>query len=245
MRVYQHGGLQGLEVWHGLARHTTLYQLREDKPSYFAGLSEFLAELHAGTARTESGNSLTAAAGFEELLLTGGDAAAASESILWPHRLVNPGPYAARPGAEAVWREFGWRRPVALDLGQSRLKVLSPRGSAFFERDEQALPLGKDALAAALGRARLVELIRPHVPDDSDGVLLALPTALTGDGRAEASTYPGLFGEVEPLFAPVFGEKPWVVVNDAVLAARGYPPVPGRKTLVLTLGFGAGGALWY
>ena len=245
MRLYQHGGLQGLELWHGLARHSTLYQLREDKASYFAGLSEFLAELHAGKARTAVGTSLGAAGGFEELLLTGGDAEAASAAVAWPHRLVNPGPYAARPGAEAVWRELGWRRPVALDLGQSRLKVLSPQGSAFFDRDESALPFGKDALPAGLGRERLLDLLRPHIPRGCDGVLLALPTALQKDGEAESSTYPGLYGAVEPLFAPLFGETPWVVVNDAVLAARGYPPPPGRKRLVITLGFGVGGALWH
>ena len=53
MLAYQYPGLQGLEIWHGLARHTTLYQLHDDKPAYFDGLSEFLKKLHAGNARVD------------------------------------------------------------------------------------------------------------------------------------------------------------------------------------------------
>jgi hypothetical protein len=48
---------------------------------------------------------------------------------------------------------------------------------------------------------------------------------------------------VEPIFSSLFS-APWVVLNDAVLAALGFPPKRPEKTLVLTLGFGVGGALW-
>ena len=51
--VYQHAGLEGLEVWHGIARHTTLYQLRDDRAAYFAGLAEFLRRLQAAVPRRQ------------------------------------------------------------------------------------------------------------------------------------------------------------------------------------------------
>jgi predicted NBD/HSP70 family sugar kinase len=75
-------------------------------------------------------------------------------------------------------------------------------------------------------------------------VVLALPVALDSVGLAQPSTYPGLYGPVEPLFSELF-ECPWVVVNDAVLAAVGFRPETREKTLVVTLGFGLGGALWH
>jgi hypothetical protein len=240
--LYRYPGLQGLEIWHGLARRATLYELRHDKPAYFAGLSEFLAELHAGTAQTASGNPLSAAAGFQRLILTGGDAAEASPLIGWPHQLTDPGPFAARRGAEAVWRELGWQRPAAIDLGQSRLKQITPAGGCCLERE---LPFGHDALDAETGRARLRQWIGRAIPDGCDGAVLALPVALSEAGVAAPSTYPGLFGPVEPLFSGLFSDLPWAVVNDAVLAARGYPPPRGEKTLVLTLGFGVGAAIWH
>jgi predicted NBD/HSP70 family sugar kinase len=34
------------------------------------------------------------------------------------------------------------------------------------------------------------------------------------------------------------------VLNDAVLAAAGFPPAKHEKTVMITMGFGLGGALW-
>jgi hypothetical protein len=244
VRVYHHPGLRGLEIWHGLAGCTTLDQLRTDKTAYFAALDRFLRELHAGCAKTATGTSLAAAAGFERLILTGGDAAAASAVLTWPHLLADAGPYAARAGAEAVWRECGWRNPLAIDLGQTRIKVFTAFTSEWHERDETVFPFGAGAVPAELGRGRLREWIRSFLGSDHDGVLLALPNAVDGNGHAESSTYPGLFGDVEEIFGKLFPGTEWVVCNDAVLAARGYPPLAGEKTLSLTLGFGVGAALW-
>lgn len=240
MIVYQHRGLEGLEVWHGLARHTTLFQLRDDKPAYYAGLAEFLLRLHAGAAETANGDPLAPAAGFERLLITGGEAAA----IPFPHTLLPPDPFCARRGAQAVWNELGWQRPIAIDLGQTQMKLMTANENRAFKRD---LPYGRAALPESEGRDQLRAFVRQALAtaNECDGVVLALPNRITAEGEAESSTYPGLYGPLEPLFAPLFPRVPWVVVNDAVLTARGYPPESKQKTLVLTMGFGVGAALWH
>ena len=245
MRPYRHPDLQGLEVWQGIARHSTLHQLRHDKPAYFAGLDEFLSQLHSGSAQTAAADSLAPATGFERLLLAGGDAAEAASVLRWPIELAAPGPFALRAGAEAIWREQGWRNPIAIDLGQTRLKILTPHANRAIERDEAHLPFGRAALPEAKARARLREWLHTHLPAEFDGVLLALPNAISPDGVAESSTYPGLYGPVEPIFEGLFGQAPVLYGNDAILTARGYPPADGEKTLLLTLGFGVGAALWY
>lgn len=244
MLAYQYPGLRGLEIWQGVARHSTLDQLRHDKPAYFAGLDEFLAQLHGGRAQTAGGDPLAIAGGFERLLLAGGDAAEAAAALRWPAELAAPGPFALRAGAEAIWEEQGWRNPIAIDLGQTRLKILTRYGSRAVERDESYLPFGREALPESKGRARLRDWLRAQLPDDFDGVLLALPNAIHGDGTAESSTYPGVFGPVAPIFEDLFGAAPVVYGNDAILTARGYPPRTGQKTLLITLGFGIGAALW-
>jgi len=242
--VYRHPGLSGLEIWHGLAGVATLDQLRHDKAAYFAALSGFLDRLHAGTAATADGDNLSAAIGFEQLLLAGGDAAEASVYATRPHRIAAAGPFAARAGAEAVWAELGWQNPVAIDLGQTRMKVITATSSTCLERDEAWLPFGRDALPPETGRARLQEWVRQALPPNPGGVLLGLPTAINPNGVAEAATYPGLFGSLEPIFADLFPGIPWAVCNDAVLTARGFPPANRQKTLLLTLGFGIGAAIW-
>ena len=244
MRPFHHPHLHGLEVWQGIARHATLDQLRHDKPAYFAGLDEFLGQLHAGSARTAGGDLLGPAAGFERLLLAGGDAAEAASTLRWPNELAAPGPFALRAGAEAIWHEQGWRNPIAIDLGQTRLKILTPHANRAVERDEAHLPFGRTALPEAKGRARLREWLHSHLPAEFDGVLLALPNAISPTGVAESSTYPGLYGPVESIFAGLFADAPVIYGNDAILTARGYPPTNHEKTLLLTLGFGVGAALW-
>jgi hypothetical protein len=242
--VYRHPGLEGLEIWQGLSRHATLHQLHHDKPAYFAALNDFLHRLRDGAAASAAGDPLDAAAGFDGLLLTGGDALAASPSITLPHRVASPGPFAARAGAEAVWREFGWRHPVAIDLGQSRLKAYTPQTNRIVERDPALLPFGANALDLPLARRRLRHFVAQALPASFDGAVLAIPCRLSANGDAEPCTYPGLSGAMAPLFAELFGGAPWVLMNDAVLAARGFPPPPGRKLLTVTLGFGAGAAVW-
>jgi hypothetical protein len=252
--VYDTPGLSGLELWHGITRTAPLYQLRHSKAEYFSALREFLVQLHDGVAATEDDAdtlALARAAGFRTVLICGGEAAHPLlerefriKPVPFTHRIIH-GAFAGREGALAIFDEMRWRRAVALDLGQLQLKVVTPECNYAIERDESLLPFGRDVIAHDLGRSRIRDMLREGLARAGrvEGVVLALPVAIDAAGVARSSTYPGLFGPLEPIFAEVF-TTPWVVMNDAVLAARGFTPPAGSKTLVVTLGFGVGGALW-
>jgi hypothetical protein len=251
--LYSKPGLQGVEIWHGIARRAPLYQLRNDKRAYFAGLRQFLEDLQDGRACVEDDEDLRAlecASGFDEVLFCGGEAAHPSltdamNAAPFDWSLGPSGAFAAREGAMTICAELGWLSFVALDLGQTQLKVMARSYAEVMPRPD-TLPFGARSLPAEAGRvhlrAFLREALRPF--PDVDGVLLGLPNAITPFFEARSATYPGLFGPIEPIFDELFSCE-WAVVNDAVMAARGFEPAPGRKRLVVTLGFGVGGAVWY
>jgi hypothetical protein len=248
--LYRRPGLSGIELWRGISRGATLFQLRDDKPRYFSALREFLVQLHFGEARSE--DELLGAKGFSRVVLCGGESghpalerAMSADGLPFCVRVDEGGAYAAREGAFRVFRSMGWERGVALDLGQLHLKVMTADRSFRIARNPDVLPFGAHAIDAESGRAAIREMIGnalAAVPCP-DGLVLGLPVAINADGVAAPATYPGLFGPVEPIFAELF-DCPWVVMNDAVLAGVGFEPEEPGKTLIVTLGFGIGGALW-
>lgn len=252
MILHHEPGLRGIEIWHGIAQHTSLFDLRDNKARYFAGLLHFLRALHAGEAQTQDPQdtlALRAAREFRRLIVCGGDAAhpalAAVLSTPLPFAVqIVPGPYPGRAGAFTLVAKQGWQRAIALDLGQTQLKVMTAGGNTCVPRDPGQLPFGAHALDSEMGRSRLRAFLRQALPGDLNGSVLALPVALDPTGTARSATYPGLYGPVEPIFAPLFGETPWIVLNDAVLAGLSFRPQERTKTLIVTLGFGVGGALW-
>lgn len=260
MIVYRKPGLAGLEIWHGLtADGDPLYLLRDSRPKYFEALCEFLERLHQGVAHTEEGRdgpALARAAGFQRAILCGGDAldprlvpVLYRRSLPFQVTIDRGGPFSARPGAALIAGEMGWRRWVALDLGQTQLKAMTSSENWILPRDLSILPRGSRSTGGAAPvaiRAMLQDgfaRARGATVEPVDGVILALPSEIAPNGNVEASSYPGLQGPVEELTAGLF-DAAGVVVNDAVLAARGFPPADGAKTLVVTMGHGVGGAIW-
>ncbi len=263
MTVYETPGLSGLEIWRGVAGGVPLFQHQGREAAYFDELREFLLRLHDGVATagdTRETKSLRRAAGFERVVFCGGSAlhpaletALSAQALPFTVEIDKGGPFASWRGALRIFASQGWQRGIALDLGQMQLKVMTAGLRVILPRDRALLPFGAQAIEPELGRARLRALIQAglsqaaegkSVPAETpDGVVLALPVALGRDGMAEPATYPGLFGPLEPIFSGLFA-CPWVVVNDAVLAGVGFPPEAEGKTLVVTLGFGIGCALW-
>jgi len=222
---------------------------------YFDALCRFLLDIHAGTAVTRDPSdtqALRRAARFAHVVLSGGDASSpplvsvlSAQALPFTWEVDDSGPFAARRGALRIFTRKGWHEGVALDLGQTSLKIITPTGCRIIPRDWDRLPLGAGALDSDTGRVRLRQFfhdaLEPHA--GTDGVALGLPVALDSAGLARPATYPGLSGAVISWLADLFPPDS-VALNDAVLAAGGFPPPAGQKRLVLTLGFGIGGALW-
>lgn len=261
MTVFDMPGLTGLEIWHGMPHDKPFPLLRESKEEYFTALRDFLLRLHEGTAVTADPAdtlALQPAKGFRVAVLCGGEArhpllrtVLQAKELPFSISIDEGGEFVGRRGAQKVFNIMRWQNGVALDLGQTQLKVMTERGSFCIPRDLLQLPLGAHALSAETGRARLRTFIEEGLrcagklisSQQPDGVVLALPVALDKHGIAQSATYPGLWGPVEPIFSDLFPQQPWVVLNDAVLAALALCRPP-EKTLVVTLGFGVGGALW-
>ncbi len=257
MKVFPTPGLHGIELWRGIASGVPVSHFQGRTCEYFTALRKFLVDLHRGKATggdEADTQKLLLAEGFDRLVVGGGTAldpmlapTLLGESLPFKVQIDQSGPYAARQGALHIFASKGWSRGIALDLGQMQLKVITTSSEFVLPRDLAQLPFGAHALPASLGRARLrsllpagLSLIKQGPPD---GVVLALPVALGSDGVADPATYPGLYGPVETIFADLF-PCPSVVLNDAVLVGLGFPPKARGKTLIVTLGFGIGGALW-
>ncbi|MCX4245032.1 hypothetical protein [Paraliomyxa miuraensis] len=176
----------------------------------------------------------------------------------------------AEHGARALLPEAP--APAVIDLGQSRLKIFLSGERFVYERPwDRLAPLdpfapGAPVIDPAAGRARLRAWVSEALADASarirqlrqlrrsrgptDAVIIALPCALADTPTPGSCSYPGLEGDSR-FVADVLATAGWtprtvLVLNDAELAAAAAsldPRCRDAVTLVLTLGFGAGGAL--
>lgn len=238
-----------------------------------AGLAEAIDRLASGHARTRSNTPLPAEVrDLEALWLAGGrameiDRASLAQAIGRPVFLastfstpstssppVTPATLSmvAERGAQALFPKA--RALVVLDLGQSHLKLFTPHAHLTVPRPWDRLPLrDQDSRSHDQARGSLLAWVTEalgQVTADPDVVVVALPCELGDTPIPGGSSYAGLEGD--PTFVPELiesaGWRPrqlWVL-NDAELAAaaaRLDPRIRHTLTLVLTLGFGVGGAL--
>ena len=185
---------------------------------------------------------------FDRVLLAGGGAAGlAWNSRDLPGEEVSEGERCAEEGGLAILARAG-KRGIVVDLGQSALKIAWRDGRIALARDMEAIPpntgRGRSALVNFVGDA-LAKVARKSPPE---AVVLALPCEVSGEGRLGACSYPWAEGDhvaSELLDAAGLARVPTSLVNDAELAAIGVAErggMPGTS-LVLTIGFGVGGAL--
>ncbi len=104
-----------------------------------------------------------------------------------------------------------------------------------------------------LGRAALIDLVAGALREAADeaapeAIVLALPCELSPEGALGTCSYPWRAGDAivsEMLAAAGLATVPTILINDAELAAVGVAEQMSvdAPTLVLTVGFGLGGAL--
>ena len=241
-----------LEVWDLLVDGVPLYR-RERGPGFGAALAAAAEALASGRAESESGAGFPdACRAVRRVVLAGGAAGAVAwPSARLPASLAEDGDAAGERGGLAVLGRAGKRGLVA-DLGQSRLKVSSGAERRVYARDLAAIPVsarpvdgaGRDALVAFVAGA----LRRAAADAWPEAIVLALPCEISPEGALGTCSYPWRAGDpIVPEILAVSGlaAVPTLLLNDAELAALGVAergPVEDA-TLVLTVGFGVGGAL--
>lgn len=237
---------------------------RMDAAALPGALVEAVQRLRQGTARTRSRTPIPALArALAAVWLCGGrahalDPAALHTALGLPVWLADDPTAVAERGARALVPEA--EALAVIDLGQSRLK-LHVHGQRFeHERPWDRLPLaasvaGRDpaparaALRQWVSAALATALASTGAPEP-DAVVVALPCELPDAPVPGSSSYPGLQGDAAfvPDVLATAGCRPTrtLVLNDAELAAVAAgldARTHDALTLVLTLGFGVGGAL--
>jgi hypothetical protein len=129
---------------------------------------------------------------------------------------------------------------AVVDVGQTSIKVSWRGGRRRFERDWARLPFGPGLAADRVPeqRARLREFIASALPP-AGRIVLALPAELDDRGVPGPCSYLGMDGDMEL----VRTDAEVLLLNDAELAAVSARPESRGRTLVLTIGFGLGGAV--
>lgn len=250
-------GVIPLEIWDLEVRGVTLFAARQE-PDFAARLIEGVESIRRGDARTQSGFTLPDPCRHIDALFAGGGGLVGPiEAALRASDLpfYSAGAFAGEAGGLDLLDTIGARAGLVVDVGQSAIKISARSFRRRFPRDLTRLPL-----ARPLGyRGEPREPFRSFVAEalllamrevsEADAIVLALPAELDDAGCPEGSSYPGLQGDGD-LVAAVLARAGIpgaraVLLNDAELAALSAKlVVPAEATaLVLTIGFGIGGAL--
>jgi hypothetical protein len=250
-------GVTALEIWDLEVRGDTLFAAR-DEPDFAARLAEGVEAIRRGEATTRSRLTLPEACrGIDAIFAGGGGVTPTIEAALGALGLVvhRGDAFAGEAGGLDLLDAMGARSGLVVDVGQSSIKVSARAGRTRIPRDFKRLPVTRP-----LGdRGDPREPFRDFVADAvlaamrdfgaADALVLALPAELDDAGCPEGSSYPGLQGDRD-LAASVLARAGIpgarvVLLNDAELAALSAKRVVAAPStaLVLTIGFGIGGAL--
>lgn len=258
----RHPGILPLELWDLLLPDGSILWHHMQSPHLGEMLREVISQVWHGTAVTHSeGQVNPKVSGFHTLHLTGGGAPALLEALKagpWKETTISREPsYGAAIGGGALLSDLGHEGWV-LDVGQSGFKISSGPVRLQKARDWTRMPLCDDAVVMdiAAQRAELRSCLaaflkRMHQATNAwpRALVVALPSRLDDDGVPEGCSYIGMEGDVDlipdAMEAAGMPAGPLFVLNDAELAAvsarHEFDLV--KPALVLTIGFGVGGAL--
>jgi hypothetical protein len=264
LRRHRPEGVVALEIWDLLVEGVPLHETR-DLAEFPRRLAQGVMALCRGRARCQSGLIPPERCRTVDTLFVGGGALAAEleralRTVGLPLHVSGQPAFVAEVGGRKLLNSLGARSGLVVDIGQTAIKISHNQGRARYPRDFSLLPLAVAAGPAFDGRPALRRFLASALADaaravgDVDAIVLALPAALDDAGRPGGCSYPGLAQDAHPDGALLVPEAlmmagldhvPCLLLNDAELAAlsaREATP-PQATTLVLTLGFGVGGAL--
>jgi hypothetical protein len=250
-------GVTPLEIWDLEVRGDTLFAAR-DEPDFGARLAEGIEAIRRGEAITRSRITLPdACQAIDTIFAAGGGVSASVEAALRGIglELHRGDAFAGETGGLDLLDAIGARSGLVVDVGQSAIKISSRSGRARIPRDFERLPVTRPLGDRGDPRDPFRDFVAGAVISamrdfgEADALVLALPAELDDAGCPEGSSYPGLQGDRDVAAevaarAGIPGARV-ILLNDAELAALSAKRVvPARSTaLVLTIGFGIGGAL--
>ena len=250
-------GVIALEIWDLEVRGVTLFAAREE-PDFGARLVEGVESIRSGSARTRSGFKVPDACRHIDAIFAGGGGLAGPiedelRAIGLPFH--SAGAFAGEAGGLDLLDAMGARAGLVVDVGQSAIKISARSFRRRYPRDLTRLPVARplgdrgesrDPFRSFVAEALTLAMLEVG---EADAIVLALPAELDDAGCPEGSSYPGLQGDRD-LVAAVLARAGIpgaraALLNDAELAAlSARRVVPAEATaLVLTIGFGIGGAL--
>lgn len=255
-------GILPLELWDLLTADGSILWDHMSSPRFGEVLCEVITQVWQGTAATRfEGRVSQEVRGFQTLHLAGGGSIVVLDAMRagpWSRTTISSeAAFAADRGGRALLASQGVDGWV-LDVGQSSFKLSGGELRMHQARDWSRLPLREDGMAANFDEQRkelrrclaafLMEM-RQAAGEWPRGLVVALPSKLDDDGVPEGSSFIGMGGDAD-LVRDVMKmagmpELSAFVLNDAELAAVSarHEFALVKPALVLTLGFGVGGAL--
>lgn len=252
-------GVRPLEIWDLLTSAGALHRCRHFS-AYPRLLVESLEAIRGGYARRCDGGRVHVP--FKAIVVAGGGLLdpcvretlqARFAGIVSLHLCPDPMFFAAT-GVQTILQELG-RHVLSADVGQTAIKVVQGESRFLVPRDWIALPLAdevppeqREHQRAALRSFISSALQLRDTPPAA--IVVGLPCDFPADVPGPCS-YAGLEGDahiVEEAIAEAgLADCPCVYLNDAVLAALAARSLLANQlpspTLVVTLGFGVGGAV--
>lgn len=228
-----------IEVWDLPAGGQLLQTWRHD-PSFPERLVEVVAAIRAAPPAAWSAKAQALARSIAHVHVAGGGAGAVVAAIAarWSCTYSTDPFAAARAGAAAG--------VLGADVGQTAIKLAHGERTWRVERDLARAPL-RDTVpraARAAARASTIDFLGAALSGHAPAALLALPCEIV-DGVPRSCTY--CWPDPDPDLAAAIAARAGcaiTIINDAELAARAaLPLLPAVTTLILTIGFGVGGAL--
>ncbi|MEJ7727614.1 MAG: hypothetical protein WKG00_00185 [Polyangiaceae bacterium] len=246
-------GVLPVELWDAPCRGGILqgFRHRADLPAVLAELIDDLPRRLPGATAADA---RAVAARIDHVHLLGGGADEALRDALTAHGVpCSLGDDALFAAARAgLGLLAGAEAPLSIDVGQTSLKLCSRAGAWRAARDlgraPRSAPATETTATAEATERFVLDAVLAHAP--CDALLLALPCEVGDAGQLGASSYGWRTDGAWPLRLAALagaGAAGPMLLNDAELAAAAWLRTPAAAsagaTLVLTIGFGVGGAL--